>query len=437
MSDNLKTNDTKDPFSAYFRQRLLNKPTPPDANCWDEIEARLPKKRAIYPIWIVLAIAASVIGTVFIVDNTMTNKRQPINNETLISDNNISDEKISDRETQVFQSTEVEIPVSTSIEEEQPISSQAESVDGEMKQTQKAAEEDIEDTAEDKNPEVEKNTAQVDTTEKVENMAEQTAQDEKGEKDYIPVSNDIDQLQYRSFENLMSYDKDRKHRSGKATKWLMLTGLGSSGGGIGYLLSSLSASSNDTDYKSPSFGDGTSSKPSFDGNGEGNNPPEEITKISHSIPVSFGVTVRKKINKTIGIETGLMYTYLSTDFKISGTDYRAASLKLHYIGIPVNLTVNLLDKKSWNIYLSGGGMVEKGLQSVYVKKGINSKDNNSIPGLQWSLNGGIGLSYNFYKSMNLYIEPGFAYYFDCNQPISRRTEYPFTFNFRTGIRYDF
>ena len=32
---------------------------------------------------------------------------------------------------------------------------------------------------------------------------------------------------------------------------------------------------------------------------------------------------------------------------------------------------------------------------------------------------------------------GFAYYFDCNQPISRRTEYPFTFNFRTGIRYDF
>jgi len=149
------------------------------------------------------------------------------------------------------------------------------------------------------------------------------------------------------------------------------------------------------------------------------------------------------LNDRFGIETGLVYTYLSTGFVVNGPQYYAADLNLHYLGVPVNFVVNLWDKKSWSFYASGGGMVEKGLQSVFKREGFmvydnkSSIDKSSISGLQWSINGGLGISYLFLKDMSLYLEPGFSYFFDCDQPMSKRTDDPFIFNLRVGLRYDF
>ena len=432
MSDYKKTNDPKDPFSKYFRQRLINKPTYPDENCWDEIEARLPKRRAISPVWFGLAIAASVIAAVFILNNTTTKKGQLAYNEAIVSEK---------REDSISQPTEEDVSVSSSIEEEKPVTLQAKFVEEDKAHTQKEAGEDMKDTAGDENLKVEQIIEQVSDTEETKKNTEQTEQDEKVRKDGFPLPDDIDELKYQGNKNLISYDNDRKHRSGNSKKWLMFTGLGSAGSGLGYLISSLGSSMKDYDIMSPPPpGNEVETPPGLDENGDGNkdfekNPTEEIAETSHSMPITFGLTVRKKINKTIGVETGLLYTYLSSDFKIDGSDYSEAKLSLYYIGIPLNLTVNLLDKKSWNIYIAGGGMVEKGLRSVYRKK--DSKEKNNISGLQWSLNGGVGFSYSFYKYMNLYIEPGFSYYFDCNQPVSRRTDDPFGFNLRAGLRYDF
>ena len=421
MSDFEKSNDRIDHFSERIRQRLADNPTPPDASCWDEIEARLPKRRTISPVWIGLAIAASVIVAVFILNNAITKNGRSTYNKALVSERNISDEKTTgeniiveehDLETALGHTsspTTRKIPISPSTEAEMPESSS-----------------------------IEKNIEQEDSTERQKNVAEQEEQDEKDREESTPIPGDFDKFQYRSAENLMAYDTDRKYRPEKGKKWLLLTGLGSAGGGLGYLLSSLASLDKEAGPMSPSPPDFEANDPEGNGNlSEDCN--KNITEVNPSFPVSLGITVRKRLNKTIGIETGLLYTYLSSDLRISGAEYNDATLKLHYIGIPVNLTVNLWDKNRWNIYASGGGMVEKGLRSVYVKRGYNvySKEKNNISGLQWSLNGGIGLSYGLYKNMNLYVVPGFSYYFDCNQPISKRTEDPFSFNLRAGIRYDF
>jgi len=438
MSDCDKSKERIDPFSEYIRDRLVDKPTSPDTDCWDKIDARLQKKRAISPVLYGLAIAASIIVAVFIINDKMIEKENLVHNEAFVIENNNAEKEIPKSESaqeKVLDETELEdthkdIIAETKSKNEMPVNKQGENYN--VKE-----EEVIKDTHE-KTPFISSSDDEVLIDLPKNNEAPSVAEDKRPS----------DSLIY--FDLAGDYDFAHKE-SEKNNKFLMLAGLGSAGG-LGVLLSSLNISSNSdpTFNKSPEseigFIPSDPTAPGLDTEfGEKNpesRPMEEITDIKTSLPISYGITVQKGINSTFGIETGLVYTYLTSDLKISNANYTDATLKLHYIGIPVNLIVNLWDKRAWNIYASAGGMVEKGLQSVYQKKGVyvyneNSKEKSSISGLQWSLNGGIGLSYDLYKDINLYVEPGVSYYFDNDQPISKRTEDPFSFNLRLGLRYNF
>lgn len=185
------------------------------------------------------------------------------------------------------------------------------------------------------------------------------------------------------------------------------------------------------------------SSPEVDNFLNGDRSFESYPDVSYSLPISFGFTVRKDLNRYIGVESGLMYTYLSTTFKRGGTNQSEVKSSLHYLGIPLNLVVYLWRNERWNIYLSGGGMVEKGLQAVY--SGYLSDNNGTIhksrkegiDGLQWSVNASIGASYRLYGDWSLYFEPRFSHYFDCGQPASIRTDKSLGFGLSAGIRYAF
>jgi len=173
-------------------------------------------------------------------------------------------------------------------------------------------------------------------------------------------------------------------------------------------------------------------------------PQDEFNDIDYSMPLSFGLSVRKDITSLIGVETGLVYTYLSTSMKKGGTPHYQAKQEIHYLGIPLNLIVNLWNDARWNIYLSGGGMVEKGLKGIYTqdlylnsKKTLDTKDKGSVHGVQWSLNASVGVSYSFYEGLGIYAEPRVSYYFDNKQPISIRTEKSTVFGLGAGLRYKF
>lgn len=49
---------------------------------------------------------------------------------------------------------------------------------------------------------------------------------------------------------------------------------------------------------------------------------ESYPDVSYSLPISFGFTVRKDLSRRIAVESGLMYTYLSTTFKREGLPVR-------------------------------------------------------------------------------------------------------------------
>lgn len=153
-----------------------------------------------------------------------------------------------------------------------------------------------------------------------------------------------------------------------------------------------------------------------------------VVDIKHHQPISFGLSVRKVLLKGFSIETGLVYTLLSSDVKLADEEHQIEQ-KLHYIGIPLRVNWNFFDKKLVTFYVSGGGMVEK---CVYGKLG-SEKEN--VKPLQFSVSGAVGAQLNATRNVGVYVEPGVAYYFDDGSDIQTiRKENPFNFNIQAGIR---
>lgn len=170
--------------------------------------------------------------------------------------------------------------------------------------------------------------------------------------------------------------------------------------------------------------------------------PQSFTDVHYSLPLSFGLKVRNKFSKALSIETGLIYTYLQTDFSNSGFYSTDARLSLHYIGIPVSLNVKIWNNPKWEVYISGGGTVEKGLRSIY-QQSQNSTNmswvttaQTNIDGFQLSVNSAVGVGYKILPKFGIFFEPQFSYYFDNNQPISIRSHQPAVVSMQLGLRYN-
>ena len=57
--------------------------------------------------------------------------------------------------------------------------------------------------------------------------------------------------------------------------------------------------------------------------------------------------------------------------------------------------------------------------------------------VQFSVGAGLGVEFMLSNHLGLYLDPGFNYYFPCNQPRSIRTEKPLMLNFDVGLRFNF
>lgn len=153
-----------------------------------------------------------------------------------------------------------------------------------------------------------------------------------------------------------------------------------------------------------------------------------IASIDHKQPLSFGFSVRKNLPKGFSVETGLTYTYLDSDVKYEGST-EEFSQKLHYLGIPVRANWNFVDNKSFTMYVSAGGAVEK---CVYGKIGSKSE---TVKPLQVSVMGAVGAQYNVSNHVGVYVEPGVSYFFDDGSPIQTiRKENPCNFTLQAGVR---
>jgi hypothetical protein len=96
-----------------------------------------------------------------------------------------------------------------------------------------------------------------------------------------------------------------------------------------------------------------------------------------------------------------------------------------------------MHSKQLSLYLAAGMAVEKAIVASYriVENGAKRTENYPISGVQFSMNGGIGVEVMLNKELGLYFDPSIAYYFKSDQPENIRTVQQLQYKLELGMRF--
>ena len=415
-------NSEHDVIGELFRQKLENHRLPVGANGWDEIERRLNKHKNKTVIWL-WRIGAMAAASAAVMAMLLTINRPETKKETVMA---------VFQETSIEKSATINHETNTIAPEHEKITPQFEVI----KPTNNIALFEQEKT--------ESLTDIYSVNVVVENEIliavsenDKETQIKENTPEVVRTVKEILKSDILPFEDIPAAKKEKK--------WLLAAAFSTNGNnseifdntytsGQAQAPQSMSTRSYNNEYAVNL----SSNIKSFDGMKEDN-----FKNIKHLPPLSFGIMARN-LGKHGGIESGLVYTYLSSSFEwsdLSG-NYNVHQ-NLHYVGIPFNMLVHLWNSNpNWQIYLSGGIMVEKGLKAIYTQEARTSNQvrtttvkKSSVEGVQLSVNSALGVNYKIEKNWGIYFEPRVGYSFDCNQPVSIRTEKPVYFGINLGLNY--
>jgi hypothetical protein len=400
-----KTNMNKDNFDNIIKRKLENYSLPVEDDCWNEIEERLnpkSKKIILWP-WISGAVAASIMLLLWIF---------PLNQKI---DSHETAEQLSGHEPSITK----EVLTNESTQLDLPSDAKLELFVGITKQKKP-----IEENS-DKSVFSDDSVAKLEEKEKDTPVAKQTPSPKEKQvaKDYLAFHEEE-----TDSEPFISRRPKRKQSVGisfaSGGKLLAMNDKNLNGD-IG--LRSSNIVPNPPHYLIADI-----------------LTPQDFSKISHYIPLSFGLSVRKELSSVVAIESGLTYSLLSSKFE-NENPRRYATMDLHYLGIPLNVVTKIYGNKysKFNVYFSAGASIEKGLLSHFVQTdfednvidGIITKTDDKIKGFQWSLNAALGLEYKLDRNYSVYFEPEVTYYLENNQPFSIRTQNPLIVGVNLGLRY--
>lgn len=169
------------------------------------------------------------------------------------------------------------------------------------------------------------------------------------------------------------------------------------------------------------------------------------TNIHHKTPVTVGVGVSYYLNNRFSLQSGLNYTFMSSNWETNGEYHGETKQKLHFIGIPLSLSYKIAEWNRIQFYAAAGAMTE-----INVSGKLNSKifvgDNEirhekshiRMKEWMWSVNARVGASYPLLRFLSVYAEAGADYYFDNGSRIETiRSEKPFNVNLQAGFRFGF
>ena len=176
-----------------------------------------------------------------------------------------------------------------------------------------------------------------------------------------------------------------------------------------------------------------------------NRPGEDkILRTSHhQMPVTWSLALKYKLNHSWGLETGLNYSKLTSEFEMGEDGNKIEQRQtIHYLGIPVKGLFNIYDGKAWSLYGSAGLVTEipvhAPLYSNYYVQGLyqaSEKTNIRAP-WQFSTTFGLGMQYHLTPYIGIFAEPSLQYFIPAHTDIETyRTEHPFTFSLPLGIRF--
>lgn len=162
----------------------------------------------------------------------------------------------------------------------------------------------------------------------------------------------------------------------------------------------------------------------------GPNTPEEkdvVTESNKHTSWSLGLSVDRQIFPRTTLETGIVYTFLSSDVKMKYTGIKKQEIQ--YLGIPLRLNYMLTGNDQCQLYVGAGVMLEHSLSAT------RGEEHFDVKPWQWSSNLSIGGQFRVSNHIMLYIEPGVSLYHNVDHSVpSLRSVSPVYFNLRGGIR---
>jgi hypothetical protein len=427
--EEVKHNQEPDLFSEKIRQKLENHAMPVDADVWKGIEKRMAAPKRIVPAWLYVSVAvAAGLALLFSVGNFIYLRENliPVSEE-------IAQHK---QETQQFIVTP-EQPV-----QKRPVDEQPEVVA--QKQSTARVQQSVVNSAPVSEPvqiSVADTQQPVSTEEVQENrtVASEAPQEAIVEAvtEVVPEQEVRTETEQRKPVRTLTLPEEKhadwttsamKKKKKSVSLALEL--------GSGVASSSVSVPGRSRAYRSESLVSlptGTAQVLT----------PNHFRNKDYLPPFTAGLSAQMPLSEDVAVKSGMMYTNLMT--RLSGSnagDYRA-EVNLHYLGIPADLVWSFFKQSKWEMYLSGGGMLEKGIRTEFKQYQnwddveVNTSANTDVDGVQWSLNGTLGIGYMLQKNIALFFDPKVSYYFENDQPYSIRKELPVLVSLNTGLRMSF
>ena len=175
------------------------------------------------------------------------------------------------------------------------------------------------------------------------------------------------------------------------------------------------------------------------------------SKKTHKQPVSFGILTSFNITKKLQIESGLIYTYLSSETRNKSSDFNnSEKVQFHYLGVPLNINYTLLSVNKMDLFVTAGAMIEKDIygkikykdekEIVPLKSGYAIESSSKIKqnNPQFSVATGVGINYPLYNNAKLFGKIGGRYYIDAkNEYKTYYSDEKLGLDIQLGIKFNF
>ena len=159
-------------------------------------------------------------------------------------------------------------------------------------------------------------------------------------------------------------------------------------------------------------------------------------KVKQHFPISVGVQVGWGVTECLRINTGVVYTNVSSDFiNSSYNTTQVTTQTLHYVGVPVNISYDFWQTKRFKTYVTAGGEADFNVKNHTESDGevMASKHDRT----QWSANASLGAQFDIIPQLGIYVEPGAKYYFDNGSQIENTfKDKKLNFNLQFGLRWN-
>lgn len=270
---------------------------------------------------------------------------------------------------------------------------------------------------------------------------EENSKKENGQTEVKPEKREDNRMLRKNQDDALLAYNDVTERSGSTdapSRWSVSTG---AMGGLG--ASGTTTAYGDYLVLSCPGGADTKDSPMLDMSSV-NRDEETKTEYEHHLPIRIGLSVAYALTDRLSISSGLTYTRLSSDIKDASRESKyIGEQRLHYVGIPVNVSYKVASSRWISLYGTAGVLAEKCVSGTtdegYVEnntmKYTNTQDISSKP-LQMSVNAGVGIQFDIIDNVGIYAEPGLSYYFDDGSALQTiYKEKPLNFNLNVGVRF--